>query len=67
MTERFRRWRRRMLAGVLLLALALPQIGGCNPTLRTTVEDGVINLSTALLSSVLQAAIQLSQEQASQP
>ena len=67
MTERFRRWRRRMLAGVLLLALTVPQIGGCNPTLRTTVEDGVINLSTALLSSVLQAAIQLAQEQASQP
>ena len=58
------RWRHRMLVAALMAGSLLPQLGGCNPTLRTTVEDGVINLSTALLGSFLQAVIQLAQEQA---
>ncbi len=61
-----RRWRYRMLAAVVLVGTVLPQLGGCNPTLQNTVQNGVINLSTALLGSFLQAAIQLAQEQASQ-
>ena len=66
MSPRLRCWRNRLLAGVLLLGLAVPQLGGCSPTLQNTVQNGVINLSTALLSSFLQAVIQLGQEQASQ-
>lgn len=66
MRQRTRRWRNRLVAGVLLVGLAAAQLGGCNPTLQNTVQNGVINLSTALLGSFLQAAIQLAQEQASQ-
>jgi hypothetical protein len=37
-------------------------LSGCNPELRATVEDGIISMSTSLLSSLLQAFIQLAQE-----
>lgn len=51
-------WRRLALlaAGTTLF------LSGCDPQLRTTVEDGIISVSTSLLSSLLQAFIQLGQE-----
>lgn len=38
--------------------------GGCDPTLRATAENGIINLSQALLTSFLSAITQLIQESA---
>jgi hypothetical protein len=49
-------WRWALL-GVTLFALT-----GCDPTVRSTVEDGVINVSSGLFGSFLQAAIQLAIE-----
>ena len=37
-------------------------MSGCDPQLRTTVEDGIITVSTSLLGSLLQAFIQLAGE-----
>lgn len=37
-------------------------LSGCDAGVRTTVEDGIINLSTALLGSFLQAIVELAQE-----
>lgn len=34
----------------------------CDPTLRATVEDGLISVSTSLFGSFLRAAIELGQE-----
>lgn len=43
-------------------ALALLASAGCNPTVRQTVEDGVITSSTALLGSVFTALVQVAQD-----
>ena len=37
-------------------------LGGCDPTLRATTEQGIINLSTTALSSVFAALIELATE-----
>jgi hypothetical protein len=55
-------WRR----VALLAAGATFFLGGCNPELRATVEDGIISMSTSLLSSLLQAFLQLAQEASDQ-
>lgn len=39
-------------------------LGGCDPTLRGTTENGLINLSTSFFASFLQAVIQVFQETA---
>ena len=51
-------WRR--LA--LLAAGATFLLGGCDPQIRATVEDGIISMSQSVLSSFLQAFIQVLQE-----
>jgi len=35
---------------------------GCDPTLKATVEDGIISLSTSFFSAFLQALLQLGTE-----
>lgn len=37
-------------------------LSGCDPTLRTTVEDGIINTSASLLGTLIRAAIELAAE-----
>ncbi len=49
-----------VLAVVGLLTLST----GCDPTLRASVEDGVISVSTAFFGSLLQALVTLGTEQA---
>lgn len=39
-------------------------LSGCDPTIQTTVENGIINVSTAFLSSFLQALLQVGAAQA---
>lgn len=34
-------------------------LGGCDPTIQSTVEDGIISVSTALLGSFFQALLQV--------
>lgn len=49
-----------------LLALGATTIlSGCDPLLRGTSENGIINLSTSFLTSFLQAIIQVFQETSS--
>jgi len=59
-------WRRR--AGWRWLAAAasgtLLFLQGCDPTLRGTVEDGIINVSTSLLTAFMRAALEVGQEAA---
>lgn len=43
-------------ARMLALLLGSPfLLGGCDPTIQATVENGIINVSTSLLSSTFQA------------
>lgn len=55
-----------LLTRSTIVRIALPAafllLTGCNETLRTTVEDGIITSSTALLGSALQAVIAVVQE-----
>ncbi len=54
------RWRR-----VCWLAAAVGTtffLSGCDPTLRATVENGIINVSTGLFGAFLRALIELGQE-----
>ncbi|MEW6249849.1 MAG: hypothetical protein AB1716_04325 [Planctomycetota bacterium] len=46
-----------------LLSAAALFSSGCDPTLRATVENGVITASQSLFASFLQAVIQLNEEQ----
>ena len=39
-------------------------LSGCDPLLRGTTENGIINLSTSFLAAFFQAAIQVFQETA---
>jgi hypothetical protein len=34
-------------------------LGGCDPTLQATVENGIINVSTSFLTALLQAITQV--------
>lgn len=42
-----------LLTGTSLL------LGGCDPTLQATVENGIINVSTSFLTALLQAVAQV--------
>ena len=60
---RFKVWCDTIKARFLLLASGPVLIlSGCDPAIQTTVETGIISLSTSLLSSFLRAAIELSAE-----
>lgn len=37
-------------------------LDSCDPTLRTTVENGIISASNSLLASILQALVELGSE-----
>lgn len=47
---------------VMLAAGSALFLGGCDPQLRATIENGIISTSTSLLASVMQALIQLAAE-----
>ncbi len=49
------RWRHAI--ATLVSAGTLFQFGGCDPTIRATLEDGIINVSTSLLTAVFQALV----------
>lgn len=60
MLKRFSRSvRMRAMAGVAGSALLL---GGCDPTIQTTVENGIITATNSLIASFFQAVLQLAQE-----
>lgn len=50
------RWRGAFIA---LPAGGLFLLGGCDPTLQQTVENGIITVSNSLLASLLQAVLQV--------
>lgn len=47
---------------VMLLGTSL-FLGGCDPTLQNTVENGIINASTSLLGAFLQALTRVASQQ----
>jgi len=57
--------RMKWAAAMLLCVIGLAGVTGCDKTLQATVQDGVINVSSSLLSAVMQAAMELALEQAS--
>ena len=59
-TRLIRRIRRYSLAAIA--AGATFQLGGCDPTIRTTVEDGIITASNSLLAAFLRAIVELGAE-----
>lgn len=60
MTNRL--WRRARLALAGGVSGTLFQFGGCDPTVRAALEDGIISVANSLLAAVLQAILQLFQE-----
>lgn len=61
---------KRSLTRAKLVRLALALLGSglifgsCDPTLRATAEDGIINVSSGLLGAYLQAFVQVALEAA---
>jgi hypothetical protein len=51
----------RWLSTALIIGL-LGLTTGCDPTLRTSVENGIINVSTSFLGALLQALLALATE-----
>lgn len=37
-------------------------LGGCDPTIRATVENGIITMSSSFMTALVQAILQLAQE-----
>lgn len=55
-----RTMKRKLARGVLAVASGTTLIlGGCDPTIQTTVENGIINASTSFLTAFLQAVTQV--------
>jgi hypothetical protein len=63
MKDRLMRLRR---LGITMTLGSTFLLGDCDPTIQSTVENGIINVSTALLGASLQAALQLAQEEQNQ-
>ncbi len=42
-------------------------LSGCDPTIRSTVENGIITLSNSFLASLLQAGLQVATEAGTTP
>jgi len=55
-----KKWR--PISRLVLVAGTTLFLGGCDPTLRATVENGIINVSTSLFGAFLRALIELGQE-----
>lgn len=49
---------------VLMVCVGLLALAGCDPTLKATIEDGVITASQSLFGAFIQAVIQVAQETA---
>jgi hypothetical protein len=47
---------------VLIVSVGLLTMAGCDPTLKATVESGVITASQSLFGAFIQAVIQVAQE-----
>ncbi len=52
-------WRRALLVAALGTTL---QLGDCDPTIRATVESGIINSTTSFLTAFYQALLQVFSE-----
>ncbi|MFN0137878.1 MAG: hypothetical protein ACKVS9_17375 [Phycisphaerae bacterium] len=58
-------FRRRLTATILAASLGTTlQLDGCNATLRSTTEDGIISGSQSLLTALFQALIGVAGEDA---
>lgn len=58
-TRRTHRWTSALAAATLGTTLLL---GDCDPTIRATVESGIINSTTSFLTAFYQALLQVFQE-----
>ncbi|GEM_PF-1612446 len=47
---------------VIAVSMLVPFMTGCDPTVRATIEDGIINVSQSLFASFLRALIELGEE-----
>lgn len=56
------KWQR---AAVLMTSAVLLQFGGCNSTLQSTIESGIIDTSTSLITAFSRALINVALENAS--
>lgn len=55
MRKRSRSWK---VGLIVLTSGTLPILGDCDPTIQSTVETGLINVSTALLTTLINGFIQ---------
>lgn len=56
-------WRRTNWRFAVLASGSLFFMGSCDPTVRTTVENGLITTSTSLFGAILRAMLELAAEQ----
>jgi hypothetical protein len=59
-----RLWHARWIRAILVLGGGAFILGGCDPTIQATVENGIITTTNSLLASLLQAALQVATEPA---
>lgn len=54
--------KRRLARWVIGLGGGAALLNGCDPTIQSTVENGIINTSTALLTALIRGVIQAASE-----
>ncbi len=62
--QRMNRYRLMAARWLLPMSGSVFLLDGCDPTIQQTVENGIIDTSTALLGSVLSAVVQVITESA---
>ncbi|MFO0839784.1 MAG: hypothetical protein U1D55_14835 [Phycisphaerae bacterium] len=58
------KWKLRLIRTFVPLLGTTLILGDCDPTLQTTVENGIISAANSLFAAILQALVQLGQENA---
>lgn len=57
-----RLWQARWVRAIVALSGGAFILGGCDPTIQATVENGIITTTNSLLASLLQAVLQVATE-----
>lgn len=58
---------RRLIRFAMALSGGLFFLSGCDPTIRSTVENGIITVSNSFITSLFQAGLQVAAEAGSTP
>ena len=59
MTKQQWTWQQRFSRWMVLVGGSTFILGDCDPTIQTTVEDGIINTTSAFIGAFFQAALEV--------